>query len=189
MSTLLELEPRPIRVDEYHRMIAAGILGEDDRAELIEGVIVSVSPQSPKHAFAIQRLAASLYRLLDESRYAILQQLPLTLGDRNEPEPDLAVVPAKDAGSPSKHPSKASLVVEVASDSLAKDRQVKASIYSRFNVPEYWIVNLQDETVEVFRDPDPRKERYRTALTFARGQELQCLAVPEVRLAVDRLFS
>lgn len=189
MSTVLELEPRRIRVDEYHRMIEVGILSEEDKVELIEGVIVSVSPQSPKHAFAIQRLAAILYRVLDEGRYAILQQLPLTLGDRNEPEPDLAVVPAKDAGSPSKHPSKAGLVVEVAGDSLAKDRRVKASIFARFNVPEYWIVNLQDETIEVFRDPDPPKERYRTVLTFARDQELQSVAVPEIKLAVDRLFS
>ena len=98
MSSLLELEPKPILVDQYHRMIAAGILGEDDKVELIEGVIVSVSPQSPKHAFAIQRLAATLYRILDEKRYAVLQQLPLTLGDRNEPEPDVAVVPAERAG-------------------------------------------------------------------------------------------
>jgi Uma2 family endonuclease len=189
MSTVLELEPRRIQVDEYHRMIAAGILSEDDKVELIEGVIVSVSPQSRKHAFVIQRLAAILYRLLDEGRYAILPQLPLTLGDRNEPEPDLAVVPAKEAGSPSEHPSTASLVVEVAGDSLTKDRRIKASIYARFNVPEYWIVNLQDETIEVFRDPDPPSERYRTVLTFARGQELQSNAVPEIKLAVDRLFS
>jgi hypothetical protein len=66
MRTVLDLEPRPIRIDEYHQMIAAGILSEDDKVELIERVIVSVSPRSPKHAFAIQRLAAILYRLLDE---------------------------------------------------------------------------------------------------------------------------
>jgi Uma2 family endonuclease len=189
MSTILELDPRPILVDDYHRMIEAGILSEDDNVELIEGVIVSVSPQGPKHAFAIQRLAAIFYRVLDEARYAILPQLPLTLGDRNEPEPDLAVVLAQDAGSPTAHPSKALLVVEVAGDSLGKDRRVKASIYARFSVPEYWIVNLQDETIEVFRDPDVPKERYRTALTFARGQELQSIVVPEIKLVVDRLFS
>jgi Uma2 family endonuclease len=189
MSTIPELEPRPILVDDYHRMIEAGILREDDKVELIEGVIVSVSPQGPKHAFVIQRLAAILYRVLDEALYAILPQLPLTLGDRNEPEPDLAVVLAKDAGTPTAHPSTARLVVEAAGDSLGKDRRVKAAIYARFNVPEYWIVNLQDETIEVFRDPDPPKERYRTALTFARGQELQSIAVPEVKVAVERLFS
>jgi len=170
-------------------MIEAGILSEDDKVELIEGVIVSVSPQGRKHSFVIQRLSAILYRLLDDARYAILPQLPLTLGDRNEPEPDLAVVPAEYAGSPTEHPSKASLVVEVAGDSLSKDRRIKASIYARFSIPEHWIVNLHDETVEVFRDPDPPKERYRTSLTFARGQELQSASVPEVKLAVDRLFA
>lgn len=186
---MLELEPRPIRVDEYHQMVAAGILSEDDKVELIEGVIVSGSPQSRKHSFVIQRLASTFYRLLDEARYAILPRLPLTLGVRNEPEPDLAVVPAEEAGSTSEHPSKASLVVEVAGDSLAKDRRIKASIYACFNVPEYLIVNLQDEIIEVFRDPDPPRERYRTALTFVRGQELESVAVPEIKLAVERLFS
>ncbi|MGH9324618.1 MAG: Uma2 family endonuclease [Vicinamibacteria bacterium] len=189
MSTLLELEPRPIRVEEYHRMIEAGILGEEDKVELIEGVIVSVSPQSRKHAFVIQRLVALLSRVLDEGRYAILPQLPLTLGDLNEPEPDVAVVPAEDARSPTEHPSRALLVVEVSGDSLAKDRRFKTSIYARFGVSEYWIVNLQDETIEVHRDPDPPKERYRSVLTFVRSQELQSVAVPEIRLVVDRLFA
>jgi Uma2 family endonuclease len=189
MSTLLELEPRRIRVEEYHRMIEAGILGEEDQVELIEGVIVSVSPQSRKHAFVIQRLVALFSRLVDEGRYAILPQLPLTLGDLNEPEPDVAVVPAEEAESTTEHPSKALLVVEVSGDSLAKDRRFKTSIYARFGVSEYWIVNLQDETIEVHRDPDPTKERYRSVLTFARSQELQSIAVPEIKLAVDRLFA
>jgi Uma2 family endonuclease len=189
MSTLLELEPRPIRVEEYHRMIETGILGEKDKVELIEGVIVSVSPQSRKHAFVIQRLVALLSRLLDEGRYAVLPQLPLTLGDLNEPEPDVAVVPAEEAGSPTRHPSKAVLVVEVSGDSLARDRRFKTSVYARFNVTEYWIVNLQDETIEVHRDPDPPKERYRSVLTFGRSQELQSAAVPEIKLVVDRLFA
>lgn len=189
MSIALELEPRPILVNEYHRMIDAAILTDEDRVELIEGVIVSMSPQSPKHAFAIRRLGALLHRALDEHRHVVLQQLPLTLGDRNEPEPDLAVVPAENAGSPLAHPSTAELVVEVAADSLGKDRRVKAAIYARFGVPEYWIVNLQDDTVEVFRDPDPSNERYRTALTFERGRKLPSTAVPEVELVVDRLFA
>jgi Uma2 family endonuclease len=187
MSTVLDLEPRPIRVEEYHRMIAAGIFAEE-KVELLEGVIVSVSPQNRKHAFAIQRLAAICYRLLDGSRYAILPQLPLTLGDRNEPEPDIAVVPAEEGGSSSHHPTRASLVVEVAGESLLRDRKIKGAVYARFSVPEYWIVNLRDETVEVYRDPDPSSGRYRTILTFGRGEELQSVAAPELRLLVDSLF-
>jgi Uma2 family endonuclease len=188
MSTLLELEPRLIRVQEYHRMIEAGILGETDRVELIEGVIVSVSPQSRKHAFVIQRLVTILHQLLSEARYAVLPQLPLTLGDLNEPEPDVAVVPAEEAQSLIAHPSKALLVVEVAGDSLAKDRRIKATIYARSGISEYWIVNLQDDTIEVHRDPDPRNELYRSVLTFVRAQELQSVAVPELKLVVNRLF-
>ncbi len=83
--------------------------------------------------------------------------------------PDIAVVPAEEARSSTEHPSKACLVVEVSGDSLAKDRRFKASIYARFGVPVYWIVNLQDETIEVHRDPDPPNERYRSVLTFVRS--------------------
>jgi Uma2 family endonuclease len=80
------------------------------------------------------------------------------------------------------------LVVEVAGDSLAKDRRIKATIYARSGISEYWIVNLQDDTIEVHRDPDPRNELYRSVLTFVRAQELQSVAVPELKLVVNRLF-
>jgi Uma2 family endonuclease len=182
------MEPRRIRVDEYHQMISTGILDEDDKVELLEGVIVAVSPQGPKHAFVIQRLNTLLVRCLDPGRNAVLPQLPVTLGDVNEPEPDIAVIPAA-AASLDRHPSTALLIVEVAGDSLAKDRRVKAAVYARFAIPEYWIVNLKDETIEVHRDPDAASERYRTVLTFGRGQELRSLSVPEVTLRIDQLLA
>ncbi len=188
MASLPDLQPRPISVAEYHRMIEAGILDEDERVELLEGVIVSVSPQKRPHAYAIQRLVALCHGLLG-ARYGILSQLPIDLGDRSEPEPDVAIVALGEAASRSEHPHTALLVVEVAGDSLRKDRTVKASLYARHAIPEYWIVNLADECVEVQREPDPAAGRYRTALTFGRDQELRSTAVPDVSIGVDALFS
>lgn len=188
MASQPDLQPRPITVAEYHRMIEAGILDEDERVELLEGVIVSVSPQKRPHAYAIQQLLECVRGLMGP-HYKVLVQLPLTLGERSEPEPDLAVVAAVDAASRSEHPHTALLVVEVAGDSLRKDRTVKEALYGRHAIPEYWIVNLADECVEVHRDPDTSNARYRTVLTFGRSQEVRSAAVSEAVIQIDSLFS
>ena len=85
---------RRISVDEYHRMIEAGILGEDEKVQLIDGALGQMTPQGRPHAFAIQRLNRLLLRALGDD-YEVLTQLPLTLGGDSEPEPDLAVVRAR----------------------------------------------------------------------------------------------
>jgi Uma2 family endonuclease len=167
-----ELEPRRIDVDDYHRMIDAGILEEDEHVELIEGVIVTVTPQKRRHAFVIQVLTERLLRLLG-SDYAVLPQLPLTLADDSEPEPDIAVVRATAAASRDHHPRTADLVIEVASDSILKDRSIKGPLYARASIPEYWMFNLVDECVEVYRDPRPAESRYAIAETRQRGEELR----------------
>src|SRR4249920_2907795 len=89
---------RRIRVDEYHRMIEAGILGEDEHVQLVDGMLVAMSPQGRPHAFVIQELTGLLVRALSDE-FKVLTQLPLTLDDDSEPEPDLAVVHARDAAS------------------------------------------------------------------------------------------
>lgn len=188
LATLVAREPaRRISVDEYHRMIDAGILDEDENVELLEGVIVRVSPQKRPHAHVIQRLT----RLLIEQtsvEYAVLPELPLTLGDFSEPEPDLAVVRAEDARSNEEHPHTALLVVEVAESILSKDRNLKAALYARFGIAEYWIVNLKDACVEVYRDPDTRAGRYRTASTFGLDDTLTCASVPGLSFSVADLL-
>ncbi|HET7292249.1 MAG TPA: Uma2 family endonuclease [Vicinamibacteria bacterium] len=183
----LAAEPRRrITVVDYHRMIEAGILGEDDRVELLEGVIVEMSPQSERHAQAIQRLTRILFRSLGEE-YAIRPQLPLTFGENSEPEPDLAVLRAQDARSDQEHPTRALLVIEVAGESLRKDRAVKSNLYARFGVPEYWVVNLVERTIEVHRDPGA-DGHYRATTTATVGDYVEATSVPGVRVAVAELF-
>jgi len=178
---------RRIRVDEYHRMIEAGILGENERVQLIDGVLVAMTPQGRLHAFVIQELNRLLVRALADE-YKVLTQLPLTLGGDSEPEPDLAVVRAEDARSRTRHPQRALLVIEVAGDSLRLDRESKAVLYARAGVPEYWIVNLAAASVEIYRDPDPVTGSFRTTSQCRRGDTLTALSVPGVRVDLRTLF-
>jgi Uma2 family endonuclease len=185
MALLLE-SPRLLSVDEYHRMVEVGILDEDERVELLEGVIVAMTPQSPAHAHCIRWLNRLLTRALPDE-YVVGVQLPLTLGRRSEPEPDLAVVKAA-AASRDRHPETAVLVIEVARDSLRRDRKVKGALYARFGVPEYWIVNLEDRTIEVFSDPDAAKGVYRRARVVATGETLASGTLPQVSFPVAELL-
>ncbi len=178
---------RRLSVDEYHKMIDAGILDEDEHVQLVDGLLLQMTPQGRPHAFVIQRLTKLLLRALSDD-YAVLPQLPLTLGDDSEPEPDLAVVRADDARSYDHHPRTALLVIEVASDSLRFDRTTKGALYARSNISEYGIVNVVDDCVEVYRDPDPKAKRYRSALTLRSGQALSPPSVPGLSIPVAELF-
>lgn len=186
-TTALLLEtPRLLSVEDYHRMFEAGIFDEDEHVELLEGVIVAMTPQSPAHARCIRRLTRLLARSLADE-YDVSVQLPLSLGRRNEPEPDLAVVRAD--GTPSdQHPGAAALVIEVSGASLRKDRGVKAGVYARFGVAEYWIVNVEARVVEVLSDPDVAKGAYRRARTVTAAETLTSGALPELSLPVAALF-
>ncbi len=183
-----EVPLRRLTVDEYHRMINAGIFDEDERVELIDGLLIQMTPQRRPHARVIQRLNRALVRQLGDD-YAVLPQLPLTLADDAEPEPDLAVVSAAEAASHEHHPRTASLVIEVAHGLLGFDRASKATLYARSGIPEYWIVNVKDECVEVYRDPDVNGARYRTTATFASGQVLSPSTLPGLSIPVADLFA
>lgn len=178
---------RRIRVEEYHRMIETGILGEDEKVQLVDGMLVAMTPQGRARAFVIQELTRTFVRQLGDE-YRVLSQLPLTLAGDSEPEPDIAVVRAGEAASAARHPGSASLVVEVAGESLRFDRQTKAALYARNGIPEYWIVNLADAAIEVHRDPDPPSALYRQAFTVRRGDALGAQSVPGLRVEVVALF-
>lgn len=173
---------------EYHRMIEAGILGEDPHVQLVAGTLVAMTPQGSRHAVVIQRLTAALVRAVGDD-LAVRPQLPLTLLDDSEPEPDLAVVRTADAPLEGPHPRSALLVVEVAGDSLRLDRQSKTALYARAGIPEYWIANLADSSIEVHSDPDPVEGLYRSSAVVASGETLAATAVPGFAIDVARLFT
>lgn len=179
--------PHRFRVEAYHRMLEAGILGEDDHVELLEGVIVEMSPQGAAHARIVARLNRFLVLSVGEA-FEVRPQLPLTLDEQSEPEPDLAVVPAE-SGLSNAHPHHALLVVEVASASLTHDRQVKARLYARASIPEYWLVDAERRCIEVYRDPDAAQGHYLSREVRSGAEVLECRSLAGVSLPVSKLFT
>ena len=104
------------------------------------------------------------------------------------PEPDLAVVPGTPSDYETTHPRTALLIVEVATSSLPQDRLTKAPIYAAAAVPEYWIVNLRDDRLEIFRDPWPKRRRYATTALARRGDKVDLVALPGARVRVSDLL-
>lgn len=168
---------------EYDRLVETGFL-VDEKVELIDGLIVRMSPQGPAHASAVEKLNETLVLAL-RGRARVRPQLPLALGEDSEPEPDLAVV----AGDTPRdvHPSQALLVIEVADSSLTSDRRQKGALYARAGVPEYWIVDLTRRAVEVYREPVD--DRYTRVVTFASDQVITARGLPDLALPVADLFA
>lgn len=144
---------RRFTVDQYHRMIEAKIIGENDRVELVNGWIVEMSPIGPPHMTCVSLLAAILQEQLS-SGWTVRVQGPVTLSS-SEPEPDIAVVRGGIRDYVNRHPSGADigLVIEVADTSLPFDRQEKLLQYAAASIREYWIVNLIDRCVETYWKP------------------------------------
>ncbi len=181
MGQLAERQ-RPLRREEYERMIAAGLF-RDERIELIEGVIVRMSPQNTPHAAAIQMLNRLLLPPL-LGRADVRVQLPFASGEDSLPEPDVALVEPryfKDA-----HPGHAFLIIEVADASLKFDRHEKADLYARAGVPEYWVVNIADKVIE--RHSDPAGGSYTRVTPYRPGESLAPLAFQDVTVRVAEVF-
>jgi len=137
---------------EYDRMIKMGLFNPEDRVELIDGEILQVTPQSSRHATAIRQCTRALEAAFP-SGSDVRPQLPLALHESSEPEPDVAVVPGGIADYRDAHPQSAMLVIEVSDSTLEFDRDRKGSLYARAGIPEYWIVNLLDRRLEIYREP------------------------------------
>lgn len=149
-----DLPPR-VGVDEYHRLIDAGALTDDDPVELLEGRLVTTMPKKPAHRRATRRLRTALAQLLPDG-WAVETQEPITLGD-GEPEPDAFVLRGDPDALTDRHPGpdEIALVVEVSDTTLARDRGPKLRSYARAGIPVYWILNLPDRVLEFYSDPAP----------------------------------
>lgn len=176
----------PLSVEDYHRMIEAGVVAEDDRVELLEGVLIEVSPEGPAHATVVARLNRHLVRGLQSDELMVRVGHPITLAPASEPEPDLAIVDTS-AGTFAAHPSSAYLVVEVSLSSRRTDRVRKLRVYASAGVPEYWIVDLAERVVEIHRDP--RDDGYEQTLRAAPGERIAPRLVELPALDVASLFA
>jgi Uma2 family endonuclease len=167
---------RPWTVEQYHELVNKEILTADDRVELLEGWIVEKMPQKPPHASATQSLDEWLKKHLPNN-WRCRCQLPITLAT-SEPEPDLAVVQGslKDFRARHPGPEETAIVVEVTRSSIYRDRIEKARIYAEAGIPEYWIVNVSKDIVEVFTNPSNGKNcRYRTIKQYRKTDSIPLL--------------
>ena len=173
---------------EYYRMAEVGILGEDDRVELIKGEIVQMSPIGRLHRAFVGTLGQLLgARLI--GRAAVWVQNPLVLAEDTEPQPDVTVlrprpVPFKQREADAQDTL---LLIEVADTSLAYDRSTKLRLYAEAGIPEYWIVDCTTESVEVYRDPSP--EGYRDVTRVSGTATLTLRAFPDVVLTLAEIFA
>jgi Uma2 family endonuclease len=174
-------------VEQYLRLVDEGVLGPDDKVELLEGVIVAMAPQNEPHAAGVRRVGQALYRVVGE-RAVVQVQLALVSGRWSVPEPDAAVLPGTVADYDRAHPRTALLAVEVADPSLEQDRLTKRGIYAAAGIPEYWIVNVRDDCVEVRRGPEPGGRRYASTAIARRGERIELVGLPGAVVAVDDLL-
>ena len=173
---------RRFDTEEYHRMVDAEVLSEDDRVELIEGEIVEMTPIGARHVNCVNRLTRALSRYAGDD-YLVSVQNPLRLDEDNEPQPDLALL--RESDDPGELPTAAdvALVVEVAETSLRYDRETKLPLYAKAGIPEVWLLDLNGETVEVYSAPG--SSGYTRVERYGHGQELRSESLPDLALDVD----
>ena len=176
---------------EYYRMGELGFF-RGQRVELIEGKIMVLSPQGNLHAGLVDLVGEGLRDLFGPG-HRVRAQLPVDLGEATEPEPDLAVFVGSKRQFLAGHPTSPLLIVEISDTTLAYDRGRKASLYARAGIADYWIVNVNERQLEVYRDPVPDaneafSHRYTSRTELNAGASVSPLARPAASVAVSELL-
>ena len=173
-------------IDEYHRMVAAGILC-DRKVELLRGEIVEMPPEREPHAYCSDEAGEYLTKLLAE-RAKIRHAKPITLYNSSEPEPDIAIVQRLGREYREHHPYPENIfwLIEYANSSLEKDLEIKNKIYAEAGIAEYWVVNLKKSHLVVFREP--LDGDYATKSTLTTGT-IQPLAFPDISVSIEQIIN
>jgi Uma2 family endonuclease len=177
---------------EYERLTELGVFKPGERLELLDGLLIVREPQATPHATAV-RLALAALRTAFGRGWLVETQLPIALDDASQPEPDVSVVPGEARDYRTAHPSQPVLIVEVADTTLDEDRTFKAALYARAGITDYWIVNLIDRVLEVYREPvrspaAPHGWRYASVVIARPPDAVSVLAAPHARVAVADLL-
>ena len=180
-----ELTRRRFTVHDYHRMGEAGILHEDDRVELIEGEIVEMAAIGTRHFNCVNRLNRLLVRAVGDDAIVSVQN-PVRLSEDTEPQPDLAVLRPRDYFESLPGPEDVLFLIEVSDTTLAYERNLKLPLYARAGVPEVWIVDLANETIE--RYTEPSESGYRRVEKARRAETLASLTMPGLAVEVDAVL-
>ena len=174
-------------VAEYDRMGETGILGEDDRVELIAGEIVEMSPIGYPHAACVNRLTMLLVPRVGSAAIVSIQN-PIRLGEYYEPQPDVTLLrPREDFyAHGGADPADVLLVIEVADSSVGYDRGVKVPLYAEAGIAEYWLVDLARETIETYRRPV--NGTYQETATVGRDGTVSAAGLPGLALPVAAIL-
>lgn len=179
-------EPRSKRwtLEEFYKLTEDGWF-KGQRVLLLDGEIIQMPPMKHPHAWSVSKVYDSLRQIFGD-RHWVRQDMPLNASDRSDPEPDVAVTefPMKKYKD---HPATAILVVEIAESSLPLDRK-KVAVYAEAGVTEYWILNLKDRQLEVFRSPDAATRTYRETRIVAQNDSIAPLAAPNAAVKVSDLL-
>jgi len=183
----VQVMQRPFTVSEYYRMAEVGILSEDDRVELIEGKVITMSPIGSRHAACVSRLNYLFSRQVGEAAIVSVQN-PIRLDDYSEPVPDLALLKPRDDFYARKHPTPTDvlLIVEVADTSEEYDRNVKMPMYAQAGIPEVWLVSLPRNLFEVYTQPI--NGIYRSIRQVKPGESVVVQSIPGFTIAVEEVL-
>lgn len=175
-------------VDDYHRMIATGILTRSDRVELLEGQIVEMVPQDPPHASRIDD-GGDYLKALFVNRAKVRVQLPITIAPGSEPEPDFAIVRFDEHRYRNRHPNPNDVfcVIEVAATTWRRDYTYKTGIYAQAGICEYWILDLNRQQVTVLKHPDGKT--YSSEQVFTAADQIAVEAFPDIVIALHNLLA
>ncbi|MER3494909.1 MAG: Uma2 family endonuclease [Mastigocladus sp. ERB_26_2] len=183
----VQLLRRKFTVEQYHKMIESGILTEDDRVELLRGKIIEMSPIGTKHAACVNRLVNLLVQLLGK-RIILASQNLVALNNNSEPQPDVALLKPREDFYETAHPQSQDifLLIEVADSSVNYDREEKIPLYAEANIIEVWLVDINKQVVEVYREPTAAG--YQLMQKFTLGQSLSTQAFPDINITVNEIF-
>jgi Uma2 family endonuclease len=176
-------------VTDYYRMAEAGLLGEHDRVELIEGELIDMAPIGSRHAYYVDRLVELIYasRKGSEDSFMLRCQSPVRLSPWSEPRPDIALLRPRSYADAHPGPEDVLLIIEVADSSLQYDREVKLALYARHGIAEVWLVDLRQNLVTMYREPTP--QGYRRTGQPAATERIEPAALAGLSLDVAAVFA
>lgn len=174
-------------VEEYHQMTEAGIFHPEERVELISGQIIKMSAKGTAHTSAIRRTARILRNCL-ENQADVYTQDPIKLDNSSEPEPDIAVVKIDPLDYADHHPtpSQVYLIIEVADSSLKYDREIKSKLYAQSGIADYWVLDVIDRKLHMFREPSP--EGYQSEVVLSQEASISPLQFPRLVIALQDIL-
>ncbi len=183
----LHIDQKLFTREDYHRMVKAGVLAEDEKVELISGNIITMSPIGIKHLATVNRFTWIFKKMLSDD-YILSIQNPVCINDYSEPEPDIAVLNYKKNFYDNKKPTPTDipLIIEVSDTTLEKDQELKMPLYAKAGIAESWVVDLNNSKIFVFTDPSLKG--YLTKRLYFPGDQIEVSSIPDLTIPVTDIF-